>query len=44
VQNTIDDGDTQSFFDFSYMPEDWEVPAEQSKGATDPKAKMVAVS
>ena len=42
--HAIDDGDTQPFFDFSYMPEDWGVPAEQSKGATDPKAKMVAVS
>jgi hypothetical protein len=29
VQNAIDEGDTQPFFDFSQMPKDWDVPAEQ---------------
>ena len=44
VQNAIDDGDTEPFFDFSHMPAKWEVPAEQPKGgAADPHAKLVAV-
>jgi len=42
VQDAIDDGDTQPFFDFNHMPEDWEVPAEQSKGAADATGKLVA--
>ena len=42
VQNAIDDGDEQPFFDFSHMAEDWEVPAEQPKGSADPVAKLVA--
>ena len=32
VQDAITDGDTQPFFDFSRMPPDWTVPAEQPKG------------
>ena len=32
VQDAITDGDTQPFFDFSRMPRDWTVPAEQPKG------------
>ena len=43
VQDAIDDGDTQPFFDFSHMPEDWDVPAEQAKGKNDPNATLVAV-
>ena len=27
VQTAIEDGDTAPFFDFSHMPQDWEVPA-----------------
>jgi len=42
VQNAIDDGDEQPFFDFSHMAEDWEVPAEQPKGSAEPAAKLVA--
>ena len=42
VQNAIDDGDEQPFFDFSHMAENWEVPAEQPKGKADPVAKLVA--
>lgn len=42
VQNAIDEGDQQPFFDFSHMAEDWEVPAEQPKGSADPAAKLVA--
>ncbi len=42
VQNAIDDGDEQPFFDFSHMAQDWEVPAEQPKGEADPVAKLVA--
>lgn len=34
VQDAIDRGDTEPFFDFSRMPTDWEVPAEQPKGGT----------
>ena len=32
VQDAIDAGDEEPFFDFSHMPADWEVPAEFSKG------------
>jgi hypothetical protein len=42
VQNAIDEGDEQPFFDFSHMPGDWEVPAEKPKGKADPVAKLVA--
>jgi len=42
VQNAIDEGDEQPFFDFSHMVENWEVPAEQPKGQADPVAKLVA--
>ena len=43
VQDAITDGDEQPFFDFSHMPDDWEVPAESSKKtADDPQAKLVA--
>jgi hypothetical protein len=42
VQNAIDDGDTQPFFDFNMMPADWEVPEEKTKGKKDPNAKLVA--
>jgi len=42
VQNAIDEGDTQPFFDFSQMPEGWNVPVEWTKGSSDPKAKLVA--
>ena len=31
VQDAIDSGDEEPFFDFSHMPADWEVPTEQSK-------------
>ncbi len=30
VQDAIEDGDTEPFFDFSKMPTDWEVPTEQA--------------
>jgi hypothetical protein len=30
-------------FDFSMMPDDWEVPAEQSKGKADRDAYLKAV-
>ncbi|MDP6994073.1 MAG: hypothetical protein QGF87_06930, partial [Woeseiaceae bacterium] len=44
VQNAIDEGDEQPFFDFSHMPADWEVPPESAKQtAEDPEAKLVAV-
>lgn len=33
VQDAIDQGDTEPFFDFRRMPEDWQVPAEQPKAA-----------
>ena len=42
VQQAIEEGDEQPFFDFSHMPADWEVPAEQPKGKADPLAKLVA--
>ena len=42
VQNAIDDGDEQPFFDFSHMAENWEVPAEQPKGKIDAAPKLVA--
>ena len=32
LQGAIAQGDTEPFFDFSHMPLDWEVPAEQPKG------------
>ena len=32
VQQAIDDGDTEPFFDFSRVPADWQVPAEQPRG------------
>ena len=32
VQDAITEGDTQPFFDFSRMPPDWNVPAEQPRG------------
>ena len=32
VQDAITEGDTQPFFDFSRMPTDWTVPAEQPRG------------
>ena len=32
VQDAITAGDTQPFFDFSRMPTDWTVPAEQPRG------------
>ncbi len=35
VQSAIDEGDTEPFFDFSRMPAEWEVPAEQPKGGID---------
>ncbi|MDH3612220.1 MAG: hypothetical protein OEU90_09920 [Gammaproteobacteria bacterium] len=41
--STIDEGDTQPFFDFSHMPKDWDVPAEQSKGRADRDAKLFSV-
>jgi len=31
VQDAIDAGDEEPFFDFSHMPANWEVPAEFSK-------------
>ena len=43
VQDAIDEGDTEPFFDFSRMPQDWQVPAEQSKGKADREAKIQAV-
>ena len=44
VQDAIDDGDVEPFFDFSQMPADWEVPAESTKKtAEDADAKLVAV-
>ena len=36
VQDAIDEGDTEPFFDFCMMPADWEVPPEQPKGTADP--------
>ncbi len=33
VQNAIDKGDTQPFFDFSHMPDNWQVPDEQPRVA-----------
>jgi hypothetical protein len=42
VQQAIEEGDEQPFFDFSHMPADWGVPAEQPKGNADPVAKLVA--
>ena len=42
VQDAIDDGDTQPFFDFSHMPDDWDVPLESTKKtAVDSKAELV---
>ena len=32
VQNAITEGDIEPFFDFSRMPRDWTIPAEQPKG------------
>ena len=32
VQDAIDEGDEEPFFNFEMMPHDWQVPAEQSKG------------
>ena len=32
VQDAIAEGDTQPFFDFSAMPRDWAIPAEQPRG------------
>ena len=43
VQDAIDEGDEQPFFDFSYMPKNWEVPVEQSKGKADRRAHLRAV-
>ncbi len=44
VQDAIDEGDQQPFFDFSHMPSDWQVPAESSKKSADnPEAKLIAV-
>ena len=44
VQDAIDEGDTEPFFDFSHMPDDWEVPPESAKKtAEDPNAELVAV-
>ena len=43
MQNAIDEGDTEPFFDFKHMPADWQVPAEQAKGKDDEAAKLVAV-
>ena len=31
VQNAIEEGDTEPFFNFDKMPADWQVPPEQSK-------------
>lgn len=42
VQQAIEQGDEQPFFDFSHMPGDWEVPPQQPKGKTDPRARLVA--
>lgn len=43
VQDAIDQGDMQPFFDFDSMPADWQVPREQPKrSADDVKAKLVA--
>jgi len=43
VQNAIDEGDEEPFFDFSHMPADWQVPPEKPKGRDDEKARLVAV-
>ena len=32
VQDAIDDGDEEPFFDFKLMPSNWQVPTEASKG------------
>jgi hypothetical protein len=43
VQDAIDQGDTEPFFDFSQMPIDWQVPREQAKKtAKEANAKLVA--
>ena len=39
VQDAIDQGDTEPFFDFRCMPSDWEVPAERPKGGPTPLLK-----
>ena len=36
VQQAIIEGDTQPFFEFSGMPQDWTIPAEQPKGYGQP--------
>ncbi|MGD2168168.1 MAG: hypothetical protein PVF63_08685 [Gammaproteobacteria bacterium] len=38
VQEAIEQGDEQPFFDFSKMPKDWAVPPEQPKGSSKPEA------
>lgn len=43
VQDAIDSGDEEPFFDFRHMPADWQVPDEQSKGKTDRSAHLEAV-
>lgn len=44
MQDAIDEGDEQPFFDFRHMPGDWEVPAESAKIAVDnTNNKLLAV-
>jgi hypothetical protein len=43
VQNAIDEGDKQPFFDFAHMPGNWEVPVEQTKGKVDKSAKLTSM-
>ena len=43
VADAVEAGDDAPFFDFSMMPDDWEVPAEQAKGKTDRYAHLEAV-
>ena len=43
VQNAIDEGDEEPFFDFSHMPIDWEVPREEPKGSADLAPSLIAV-
>jgi len=43
VQNAIDDGDEDPFFDFSHMPKNWKVPAEQTKKTVEhANARVIA--
>ena len=42
VQDAIEEGDEEPFFDFSQMPKDWKVPEPVAKSKEDPNAKVIA--